>query len=62
MAKWGLVLNYDETAEKLQLIAISGGENEIIHPFRIAIRLFTSETYEINHWPYILGKNKIKDL
>ena len=52
----------DQDAENKQLVKITRDEKEIIEPFRIALRKFTSQTYEENHWPFNLDKNKIKDL
>ncbi|MGV3632246.1 MAG: hypothetical protein ACO1O6_13640 [Bacteroidota bacterium] len=53
---------HDETAENKQLITITGDEKAIIEPFRIVLRQFSSQTYEENHWPYNLDKNKTKNL
>lgn len=53
---------HSETAENKHLIAIAGDEKEIIEPFRIVLRQFSSQTYEENHWPYNLAKNKVKNL
>ena len=52
----------DESAANRQLIKITGDNNEIFVPFRNALKQFSSQTYEENHWPYNLDKNKIKDL
>jgi hypothetical protein len=51
-----------ETAEKTQLIVITGDDKEILEPFRLVLKQFSSKTYEENHWPYSLDENKIKDL
>jgi hypothetical protein len=53
---------FDETVENTQLITITGNEKRIIEPFRIALRLFSSQTYAENHWPCNLDKNRVKDL
>ena len=53
---------HDESAARTELIKITGDDTEIIEPFRIVLRHFTSHTYEVNHWPYNLDKNKTKDL
>jgi hypothetical protein len=53
---------HDESAAKTQLIKITGDDKEIFEPFRNVLKQFSSQTYEENHWPYNLDKNKIKDL
>jgi hypothetical protein len=53
---------HDRTAENKQLITIAGDEKEIIEPFRIVLKQFTSQTYAENHWPNNLEKKKIKVL
>jgi hypothetical protein len=47
---------HDETAADKQLITITEDEKEIIQPFRMVLRLFTSQTYKDNHWRYNLDK------
>lgn len=53
---------HNETSENKQIITITGGEKEILEPFRFALKQFSSQTYEENHWPYNLGKNKTSTL
>ena len=53
---------HHESADKTQLIRITGAEKGIFEPFRNALRQFSSQTYEENHWPNTLDKNKIKNL
>jgi hypothetical protein len=51
-----------DSAEKKELITITGSDKEVIEPFRIALRNFFSQTYEEKHWPYNMDKNKINNL
>ena len=53
---------HDKSADCTQLISIIGNDKEIIEPFRIAPRQFSSQTYEENHWPFNLDKDKIQSL
>jgi hypothetical protein len=53
---------HDETAEKKQLIKITGNEKEIIEPFRKELKQFFSHNYEEKHWPFKLDKNKTNNL
>ena len=42
---------HNANARKKQLIKISGDENEIIEPMRVALKQFSSKTYDEKHWP-----------
>jgi hypothetical protein len=53
---------HNDSACKRQLAIITGGDKEIIEPFRLALRHFSSKTYEEIHWPYNLNKDKIRSL
>lgn len=53
---------HNETAEKRQLIRIKGDNKSIVEPFRAAIKQLYSQTYEENHWPYKLDKDKVNSL
>lgn len=53
---------HNENADKTQLITINGDEKVILEPLRNVLKQFSSQTYEENHWPYILDRKKIKDL
>lgn len=53
---------HNESAEIKQLIKITGTEQVIIHPFRSALKQFSSLIYEKNHWSYMLDKNKLMNL
>lgn len=53
---------HDERSIKKQLIRITGDDKEILEPFRFVLKQFSSQTYEENHWPYNLDKNKISSL
>jgi len=53
---------HNESAAKRLLLTITGDNRQIIEPFRVALRTFSSQTYEENHWPYKLDKNKVQGL
>lgn len=53
---------HKQSAAKKSLLKITVEEEQIIIPFRKALKLFCSQTYENNNWPYIMDKNKLEAL
>jgi hypothetical protein len=53
---------HSKNIDNAQLITITGNDKEMFEPIRISLRQFSSKTYEENHWPYYLDKNKIQSL
>lgn len=43
---------HNEQAAKTQLISITGEFNEIMEPFRMAVKHFAAQTFDEMHWPY----------
>jgi len=53
--------NKGEIEREVEKIII-GDYNQIIKPFLTAIKKFSSQTYEQEHWPFNLDQNKIGKL
>jgi hypothetical protein len=53
---------HHKMVEETLLLTITGTNKEIIEPFRVVLRQFSSQTYEEIHWPYNLDKDKIQRL
>ena len=53
---------HKQSAPKKSLLKITAEEEQIIIPFRKALKLFCSQTYENNNWSYIMDKNKVEAL
>lgn len=54
-------LHGGEWAYVSQLIIITGSEKEIIEPFRMALKDFSSLVYEEDHWQHV-DKDQLKHL
>ncbi len=53
---------HNESCEEKKLMRIKGDEKEILRPFHSVLKQFYSQTYEENHWPYKLDKDKMNSL
>jgi hypothetical protein len=53
---------FAEADEQKKLLVITGNENEIVEPFRVALRKFISQPHEEKHWPHKMQSNKIREL
>lgn len=53
---------HSENANKTFLHSIAGDNEQIINPFRIALKQFCLQTHEGSHWPYYLDKHRIEGL
>lgn len=51
-----------ESAEKRQLMSISGNARKLLRHFCGALKQFYASEYEAKHWPYQPDKNKIANL
>jgi hypothetical protein len=48
--------------ERKLIKTITGDYNQIVVPFKYAIKQFSAQIYEVKHWPYSCDKNKLNSL